>query len=923
MPRTPLTPLSAFRSSGVVQQEPLLATKLYIPLHRTNLVNRPRLLKVLQQAANRKLILLTAPPGFGKTTLLSEWLTQNQRPTAWISLDEGDNDPARFLSYVTAALQMIGDDIGQQTLAALASPEPPSDEAILATLLNEVAAIDYEFVLVLDDYHVIDNARIHEEVSFLLDHMPPQMQVAIISRTEPALPLPRLRARGQLTELRAQDLRFTLDEVAAFLNEVMGLELSRDDIEALEARTEGWVASLQLAAISIQGRDDAHNFIRDFTGNNRYVLDYLAEEVLNQQDETVQDFLLKTSILDRLNAPLCNAVIRNDNGQVMLEMLEAANLFVVPLDDRRRWYRYHHLFRQFLREKLHHLHPDLLEELHKQAADWYEAHNFYVEAVSHALAVADYQRTTHLVERVGKDMLMRAEITTLLNWLQTLPEQLIQTRPRLCLIYAWALAIANLNDAAEARLKDAENMLGISQTTSSTVLRRSTFLAGPTRETDEMFGEVVAIRTILALRKTADIPRIIRLSLQALDRLPSDNHFLRGVINLNLASAYWYSGQIDQALDKYTETANISLKADSLYIALLALGNLADLQMSCGQLYQAQDTYQQFLSLAVDTAGDPIPMAGWAYLGLSQIAFQWDNLEQAEALLYQGIELIEDDESIERVMGGVGHLYLSSIRLAQGDTTGALEVLKEAESLARKYNLPQRLEETDALRAQVWIQQRQLAPAERWSKEYKTDTDEQHSERRLLKALTLAQLRYAQKDYDEALTVIENLVDFATQTGALSSVINALVLRSLIFRAEGQLSKAQEALRDALRIGEIGHYIRPFTSGGEVVRQLLLSSHAQTSGTAYVQHILDAFEAQSAEDSTASIANRQLTEPLSERELDVLRKIAEGLSNREIAEQSYVALSTIKTHINNIYSKLSVRSRTQALARARELKLLE
>src|SRR5215203_4622613 len=438
---------------------PILATKLFVPPPRPGVVHRPRLIERLNEGLHRRLTLICAPAGFGKTTLLSEWLSGCQQPAAWLSLDEGDNDPTRFLAYLVAALQTIAADIGEGVLGSLQSPQPPPTESILTALLNEITTVPDDFVLVLDDYHVTDAEPVNNALTFLIDHLPPQMHLVIATREDPPLPLARLRVRGQLTELRAADLRFTLTEAAEFLEGVMSLDLSEEDIAALGERTEGWIAGLQLAALSMRGREDVSGFIRAFAGDNRYIVDYLVEEVLQRQPERIRSFLLQTSILDRLSGPLCDAVTGQENGRGMLEALKRGNFFVVPLDDKRHWYRYHHLFAEVLQAHLMAEQPDRVPALHRRASEWYEQHGSAADAIRHALAAEDFERAAELVELAVPAMRRSRQEATLLGWLKALPDELLHVRPVLSAVYAGALLASGALEGVEARLRDAERWL--------------------------------------------------------------------------------------------------------------------------------------------------------------------------------------------------------------------------------------------------------------------------------------------------------------------------------------------------------------------------------------------------------------------------------------------------------------------------------
>jgi len=576
-----------------VPTSPLLETKLYIPKWRAGLVSRPRLIERLEQGIERKLTLVSGPAGFGKTTLLAEWLAAtpaSERPAAWISLDQSDNDPALFWAYFITALQAVQSGVGEITLSLLNSPHPPPTEALLTTLINEITTIPHEFVLVLDDYHVIDAQPVHSGITFLLDHLPLQMHLVIATRADPPLPLARLSGRGELTELRASDLRFTPDEVTAFLNKVMDLNLSPEDIATLEARTEGWIAGLQLAALSMQGEQDVSGFIEAFSGSHRYIIDYLAEEVLNRQSHSTRTFLLETSVLDRLAGSLCDAVTGRGDGQATLEMLEDSNLFLVPLDNERRWYRYHHLFGNSLRNRLHRGQPDQVPELHDRASRWYDDNGLIAEAISHALQAKDFVRTAYLVEQAARSMVARGEVTTLLAWLEALPGELIRSRPQLCLAHSRVLFVLGKLDEAELRLLDVE----AGCEAASSPHERAELEAIP--------GEVAAVRALIA-HVQEDTPRAIELSHLALESLPQDNLHLRGLITMTLGLVYRLSGDIAAARRAYSEAVTINQQTGHALTAMVSLAGLAQLQVLEGHLDQAAGIYEQARQFLVELMG--------------------------------------------------------------------------------------------------------------------------------------------------------------------------------------------------------------------------------------------------------------------------------------------------------------------------------
>src|SRR5437588_3798113 len=558
---------------------PILATKLYLPRLRPNVVSRPRLLERLNEGLHRKLTLIAAPAGFGKTTLVSEWVEGIERPrarTAWLSLDEGDNDPARFLTYLVAALQTIAPTIGEGALGVLQSLQPPPPEAMLTALLNEITTLPDHFVLVLDDYHVIDAKAVDQAFTYLVEHLPPQMHLVIATREDPQLPLARLRARSHLTEVRTADLRFTPFEAAAFLNQVMGLTLSAADIAALEDHTEGWIAGLQLAALSMQGHQDVPGFIRAFAGDHRYIVDYLVEEVLQRQPDAVRSFLLQTSILDRLNGPLCDAVTGQEEGNARLEALERGNFFVVPLDDRRHWYRYHHLFAEVLSAHLRAEQPDQVATLHRRASEWYERHGSAVDAIRHALAAAEFARAAGLVELAVPAMGRNRQEATVLGWLRALPDELVRARPVLSVNYAGALLLTGEFEGVEARLRDAEQWMDTKTDMSELALTSS---AGMVVVDEEEFrglpGSIAIYRAAIAL-VLGDVADTMKYSRRPLDLVPEDDHHWPGSAVGFLGLAYWTSGDLEAAHRSYAECMALVQRAGYLSDAIGCSIALAD-----------------------------------------------------------------------------------------------------------------------------------------------------------------------------------------------------------------------------------------------------------------------------------------------------------------------------------------------------------
>jgi LuxR family maltose regulon positive regulatory protein len=546
--------------------ETLLRTKLYVPPLRPKLVPRPRLIARLNQGLHlgHKLTLISAPAGFGKSTLLSAWIQQVELKmrAAWLSLDEGENDLTRLLTYFVAAIRTIDSNIGQGVLAALQSPGTVNVEAVLTTLLNEIAEFPDQMVLVIDDYHVIESRPIDKAINFWLEHQPPQVHLAIVSRIDPSLALSRLRARGQMAEIRADDLRFTTDEAAAFLNQVMGFNLSAQDAAALGAQTEGWITGLQLAALSMQGSDDVPGIVHSFTGSDRYILDYFGEEVLSRQSQNVQDFLLHTSLLSRLTGSLCDAITGSSDGQEMLERLERENLFLVPLDNERYWYRYHHLFANLLQARLRRLHPHRVTVNHLRATGWFEENGLMVEAVDHAVSAKDYDRAASLIERVASGTMFHGRLNTILRWLDALPRTMLDTRPRLRFYQAWALSIAGQPQVAEKILIDAKLTLES---------------LPPSAENLALRGELAALLAGIILYSN-DAPRIIREAEEALTYLPKEDLVSRARVTIALGIAYAYGNEMQEATESYELTRDLALSAKNPFLATAAIELLADMQ---------------------------------------------------------------------------------------------------------------------------------------------------------------------------------------------------------------------------------------------------------------------------------------------------------------------------------------------------------
>jgi LuxR family maltose regulon positive regulatory protein len=880
---------------------PIMTTKLYIPPLRPKIVPRPRLIERLNEglSSGRKLTLISAPAGFGKTTLVSEWIASCGLPVAWLSLDEGDNDPARFISYLVKALQTIQAEIGEGLLAVLRSPQPLQIETILTTLLNEISTIPANFVLVLDDYHAIDSQPVDLALAFLIEHQPPQMHLVIATREDPALPLARLRARGQCTELRLADLRFTPAEAAEFLNRVTGLNLSDADIDALEARTEGWIAGLQLAALSMQGHKDTAAFIQSFTGSHHFVMDYLVEEVLHQQPENIQAFLLRTSILERMCGPLCDAILPNPSvpGQATLEYLERANLFIVPQDNERRWYRYHHLFGDLLRKRLGQtLTPAGIAELHIHASQWYENNDLMLEAFKHAAAANDVDRAGRLMESTKMPIHLRGTATAILDWLESLPKTVLDARPALWWGQAAMLLVIGQVTGVEEKLQATEAALALAALPG----------AGLDETTRDLIGRIAAARANVA-QAQAQIETILVQGQRALEYLHPDNLAERSMAVRSMGFAYYIQGDLTEAARAYTEAYSLAQACGDEIDSTLASIRLGQVQEAQNQLHQSAETYHRVLPL-IDVYSPY--NASVAYLGLARIYYEWNDLDAAEKFGEKSLQLARQyDQVIDRLV--LSEVFLANLKLARGDAAAAMDKILQAEQTSRLKNYTYRLSDIAYTRARIHLFQGNVDEAAQLV-------------RQNVIPLMQARVLIAQGNPSEALAVVEPQRQQAEAKKMAGRLLLVMAVQSVALFAQGEKVHAVQVLTEALALAEPGGYIRLFVDEGDAMAELLSAAAAQGIRPDYVNKLLAVFKGEMKEERPAAPVSGTsfLIEPLSQRELEILKLIAQGLSNREIGERLFLALDTIKGHNRKIFDKLQVQSRTEAITRARELGLL-
>ena len=954
----------ARRNSSAPSGYALLTTKLNVPTFRANLVTRPRLIRHLDEGIRGKLTLVCAPAGFGKSTLVGDWVLGTGLPVGWVSLDRDDNDPSHFLSYLAAALQTVAPNIGENAGSLVRSPQPPT-RANLTDLLNEAAAVPEDFALVLDDYHLIEDEEVHATLTFLLEHLPSRMHLVIASRTEPPLPLSRLLARGDLTRLAASDLRFTPGETAEFLGEVMGLHLSADDVVTLERRTEGWVAGLQMAALSMRGREDIQGFVSAFAGTDRHIFDYLAEEVLDQQTEETRNFLLRTSILDRLCGPLCDAVTGQSGGQAMLEKLERRNLLMVPLDDRRRWYRYHHLFSDFMRQRLDAESPALVSEVHRRASGWHEASGTAREAISHALAARDFDRAVVLIELLEDTMLVRGESPVIERLIKTLPVEIIRSRPYLYMTYAYSVLMAGGRwDAAEAAMREVEQKLGIGGDRFAEPSTVRPVDVVDDEERAKLAGKAATVRANIAYEGRGDLRSAIALNRRAVELLSGDDQlFARNVPADNLAECLLDIGDLPAASVAIDEAVEISLASGHPSQVGWSLCHLGRLQTIQGRLSESMKTYERVLQLTAEHSEAGLLLhKGLANVRIGELLFEWDDLVKATRHLSEGIEqafewagLAEAASSVldisvthdrlgrletvnEDAAHGVvpGYIALARVRQARGDAEGAFEALRNVERVAQNARLSPLWKSRatrwgEAWRARVQIAEAQLRAANRWAQDRRLSVTDDCDYSTEVEYITLARLLLARDYHEEAAKLLGRLIEAAEAGGRRHAEIELLVLLALVLRSRNDEPGALKTLRQALTLAEPEGYVRTFVDEGEpmadLLRRLLKRWKKYRQDDVpfeYVGKLLEALGATVATPAGPKLrgAADLVLDPITGRELEVLRLLDSKLSNREIAARLFVSLDTVKTHTRHLYSKLGVHKRHEAVTRARDLDLL-
>ncbi len=884
-----------------MKHNPLLATKLYVPDPGSTLVERAPLIEKLESGFQSKLTLLSAPAGFGKTTLLSQWISQHRSCTAWLSLDKADADPVMFVQYLIAALCSVVPDIGREALGSLHS-EPLPVDLIFASLVNEIAELPDTLLLVLDDYHLIENETIHTITRFLIEHSPPQFQLIIATRVDPPFPLAKWRVRNEINEVRIADLCFNRPEISLFLSRIVDLELSDHEISVLENRTEGWIAGLQLAALSLQKCGDIPSFIRGFAGTDRHIVDYLAEEVLQRQPDHIQRFLLQTSVLDQMSSELCDYLTERNDSRKILTNLDNDNLFTIPLDNTRSWYRYHHLFADLLNQRLQQTDLGSLSHLHNRASKWYEKNNMVDSAIDHALVACDYDRAAVLISNLSDTAWEFERKSRLIQWFEILPEEYIHERPNLCFFSAWVLVENGHPGAAETRLKIVEDLINSGSKSLST---------------QELQGKIAAMRALMATSR-GNAKEITRLSEQALELLPEEAPSWRTSSYCTLGVAQTIQGDLFSAISAFSQARKISGEAGIVHQYLKASFWLIVRLKYAGQMPRAFEICQEIRTIVKENGTENSVAGGAVQMMHGDLLYELNQLDEAARSMREDLHIAETCHDVAHT--GWCYYGLMRVLTAQNDISGAKEFIDRVEKLKISSDMLLWVSQlTESFKARVWLQKGEHSKVANWLVKNKINAQSQPpTALHEIGYIILARYLIVNNTIDDALPLLDRLLQSQEKGGQILAQIETLLVKAQGLLKQGDVQQALQMTHQAILLAEPGGYIRVFVNEGQPVIDLLGKLLPEKNiPRQFVKKLLT--ESQLSKHVTVA---SNMAEQLSEREIEVLRCIAAGLSSKKITEELFISMSTVKTHLRNIYSKLGVNSRTQALAEARKKELV-
>ena len=893
----------------------MLLTKLHIPPVGNNIIHRSELYVKLNVGLSRKLILISAPAGFGKTTVVSDWIDQNKIPTAWFSLDNGDNDPVEFLSYIISGIQGISKEFGQSALKLLYSPNKTSSESIVSLLINEILKINQNFLLVLDDFHLVENHEILKLIAYLLEHIPGNIHIVLLTRSDPALSVSRLRSQHQLVELRSSDLCFSANDISVLFNKKLKLGLSIEDVYSLETKTEGWIAGLQLTALSIQGRDDISGFIQDLKGDNRYIMDYLMEEVLKIQPDDIKEFLLQTSILVQMSAPLCNAVLNRDDSQIILESLEKNNMFVIPLDDERNWYRYHHLFSGLLKQRLQLREKKAAIELHTKACNWFEQHNMFDFAIGHALAIHNHEKSIQLIGEVVEEMWENGQHSAIMKYGDILPSELIKKNPDFCVYYAWILIAAGKIRKAEPFLVSAENITEkvINNDSSKEAVQYNKKLLGK-----------ISVAFAYLNSHVEHSPKIFDYCKIAMENLTDDDPLWYSWAWFSYGIAHFSNGELfesNKAFNKAFEYGKIS--GNIFLISTIAI-RMAENEQQLGHYKSAYKKCSDLLTLMKDRGYSEIARTEWTYaalyfiMGVSQ--FMWADMDRAHDNIKIAYDLCKNGRDIYLK---IFILMVYSIVLKERGDIELKKKIDEMDIIIKQNDVPPFLTSSYiGWKIYLFIENNQIDEANNIVSEYGLDPAKKKTHATEGAYSAYVRLLLVQNKLDEAELLLSELFALADDNNAIEKIIELKISYAVLFKLRGNQEKAIANLIEAMEFASDENLLYYFVNELERIKDLMKEAFKviATTKTNIPPKFVDSLKIVIERKQKQKKMNAGID--LSTRELDTLKLIAEDLSNQDIADKLFISLNTVKTHVKNILLKLEVDNRFQSVNKAKELGII-